>query len=116
MALDGIGYLIAVTQLKSDNANNSQMDGASKQHGSVGHPKGPLYPPVALGTVQNAVQGTLAQIKSSLDAKGNDLQGADKLGNFEIQSLMSDYNEAATTKSSVLKKVHDTTSTVIGKI
>ena len=29
--LDGINYLIAVTQMKSNNANNNAMDGATKQ-------------------------------------------------------------------------------------
>jgi hypothetical protein len=103
MALDGISALIAVTQMKVDNANNNAMDGASKrQAGGAGGPKGPLYPSADQGTVQNAVQGTLAQIKSSLDSKSNDLQAQDELHrNFEIQDFMSQKNEGES-KSSVL--------------
>ena len=45
-----------------------------------------------------------------------DLEAQDKLGNFKIQGLMSSYNQASTLASSVLKKVNDTASAVIGKI
>ena len=45
-----------------------------------------------------------------------DLLSQDKLGNFKIQILMSDYNETSTLASSVLKKRDDATSAVIGKI
>jgi hypothetical protein len=44
------------------------------------------------------------------------VSGGDKLGNFEIQSLMSDYNEAQTTLASIQKRIHDTNSTIIGKL
>lgn len=44
------------------------------------------------------------------------LEGQDKLGNFEIQALMSAYNQAETLASSVRKKQDDTSSSVIGKI
>ncbi len=94
------------------------MEGASKQKQVAGggqHSKGPLYPSADPGTVL-AVQGTLAQVKASFDANGKDLQSQDKLGNFEIQGLMSDYNEAQTLASSVQKKLHDSNSAVIGKI
>lgn len=43
-------------------------------------------------------------VKNALDSKDKDLQSQDKLGNFEVQSLMSDYNEAQTLSSSVQKK------------
>ena len=42
--------------------------------------------------------------------------GHDKLGNFEIQRLMSSYNEASTLASSVQKKANDTANAIIGKI
>jgi hypothetical protein len=58
----------------------------------------------------------LQQVRDAFDNKDNDLQSQDKLGNFEIQSLMSDYNEASAVVSSVQKKLHDTQSAVIGKI
>jgi hypothetical protein len=44
------------------------------------------------------------------------VSGGDKLGNTQIQTLMSNYNEAQTLASSVQKKLHDTASAVIGKI
>ena len=42
--------------------------------------------------------------------------GGDKLGNAQIQTLMSNYNEAQTTLSSIQKTAHDTNTTVIGKM
>jgi hypothetical protein len=42
--------------------------------------------------------------------------GGDKLGNTKIQTLMSDFNEAQTMASSVLKKAHDAANSIIGKI
>jgi hypothetical protein len=39
-----------------------------------------------------------------------DLEAQDKLGNFEIQRLMSQYNQAATLASHVQKKLDDTIS------
>jgi len=47
---------------------------------------------------------------------GKSLENQDKLGNFEIQRLMSSFNQAETLASSVLKKLSDTNSGVIGKI
>ena len=40
----------------------------------------------------------------------------DRLGNFEIQDLMSRFNQAETLASSVQKKRDDTANAVIGKI
>ncbi|MFK7943830.1 MAG: hypothetical protein AB8B85_13075 [Paracoccaceae bacterium] len=40
----------------------------------------------------------------------------DKLGNFEIQDLMSRFNQAETLASSVQKKTDDTSNVVIGKV
>ena len=45
-----------------------------------------------------------------------ELESQDKLGNFEIQTLMSSFNQSETLASSVLKKASDTNSGVIGKI
>jgi hypothetical protein len=39
-----------------------------------------------------------------------------KLSSFRIQMLMSNYNEAQTTLSSIVKSYHDTNSAIIGKI
>jgi hypothetical protein len=51
-----------------------------------------------------------------LDSRMKNLEAQDKLGNFEIQDLMSRYNQAETLASSVAKKVADTTNAVAGKI
>jgi hypothetical protein len=53
---------------------------------------------------------------NAVSGGGNDLQCQDKLGNFEIQSLMSNFNEAQTTLSSIQKSAHDPNNTIIGKI
>ena len=45
-----------------------------------------------------------------------ELEAQDKLGNFEIQDLMSRYNQAETLASNVIKKRDDTANTIIGKI
>ena len=58
----------------------------------------------------------LGQIKATLDGAAKDLQSQDKMGNFEIQRLMSDFNEAETLASSVLKKKDDATNSIIGKL
>jgi hypothetical protein len=44
------------------------------------------------------------------------LSSQDKLGNFEIQDLMSQYNQSQSLASSVLKKRDDTLNGIIGKI
>lgn len=59
---------------------------------------------------------TVSRFKSLLAAKESNLEEKDRLGNFEIQRLMSQYNQAETLASSVLKKSNDTASAVIGKI
>lgn len=55
-------------------------------------------------------------IRKSLEAAMKDLEAQDKLGNFEIQDLMSRYNQAETLASSVQKKLAETEKAVIGKI
>jgi hypothetical protein len=54
--------------------------------------------------------------QNELDAVSGGLQCQDKLGNTQIQTLMSNYNEAQTTLASIQKQLHDTNSAVIGKI
>jgi hypothetical protein len=49
-------------------------------------------------------------------ARAKSLESQDKLGNFEIQTMMSSLNQAETLASSVLKKMSDTTSGIINKI
>ena len=52
----------------------------------------------------------------TLESKGKDLENQDKLGNFEIQDLMSQYNQSETLSSSVQKKADDTAKAVIQKV
>ena len=46
----------------------------------------------------------------------NDLEAGDRMGNFEIQRLMSQYNQSEQLASSVQKKKDDTNNAIIGKI
>jgi predicted nucleic acid-binding Zn-ribbon protein len=58
------------------------------------------------------------QLRKSLDklsAKLKDLEAEDELDNFEIQDLMSQFNQAETLASNILKKRDDTANSIIGK-
>jgi len=55
-------------------------------------------------------------IRKELENKTKDLEAAERMGNFEIQRLMSAYNQAETLSSSVLKKQADTQAALISKI
>lgn len=55
----------------------------------------------------------IQKAKDALGDKAKDLQSDDKLGNFEIQNLMSEFNETQQTISNVLKKEKDTANNVI---
>lgn len=57
----------------------------------------------------------IAAFKNSFE-KSADASGKDKMGNSEIQALMSDLNEAQTLASSTKKKLDDQNSSAIGKI
>jgi hypothetical protein len=52
----------------------------------------------------------------AINNSSQQLQSQDKLGNTKIQTLMSNYNEAQSLMSSVLKKSSDAQSAMIGKI
>lgn len=56
------------------------------------------------------------RIKSKFEDKAKELDPQDKLGNFEIQDLMSRYNQAETLASNVMKKRDDAANGLIGKI
>lgn len=69
----------------------------------------------------HAVQQNTAQIKSrpaALDRlkEKSKLESEDKLGNFEIQDLMSQYNQAEQLATNVRKKRDETGNSVIGKV
>lgn len=65
---------------------------------------------------QKTNQDLADAIKARFQDAIKDLEAEDKLGNFEIQDLMSTYNQAETLASSVLKKRDDTSNAVIGKV
>ena len=65
--------------------------------------------------VRNA-KASVNALRDKLNAALKDLEAQDKLGNFEIQRLMSQYNQSEQLASSVLKKKDDTSSSVIGKV
>ncbi len=64
----------------------------------------------------SAAQKTSAKLRKNLQRAAKELESQDKLGNFEIQQLMSAYNQAETLASSVLKKRDDTANAIISKI
>ena len=55
----------------------------------------------------------ISRLKNQL-AEAN--KSEDKLGNFEIQDLMSQYNQAETLAANVMKKRDDTGNSILGKI
>lgn len=63
-----------------------------------------------------AAKKTMAEIKTKLQSAMKDLESKDKMGNFEIQDLMSQFNQAETQSSNAQKKLDDTRNAVIGKI
>jgi hypothetical protein len=58
----------------------------------------------------------VARYAKEFDARLAALDGEDKLGNLEINQLMSDYNQAETLASSIVKKRDCVASSIIGKI
>ncbi len=105
MAMDGINNLIAVTQMKSSNANDEAMT----------PPPPPPPPKPASFLTDGAIIGSISSVWSFLQTP-KPLESADRLGNFEIQNLMSNYNQAETLASSVQKKKDDTASGILSKI
>lgn len=64
-------------------------------------------------TVRFDPNSAISRLKNQL-AEAN--KSEDKLGNFEIQDLMSQYNQAEALASNISKKRDDTSNSVIGKI
>ena len=161
MAMDGIGRLITVTQMKSNNANEEAMHGADKQRGIINEQKtlraqqrafedkvrdkeissgdesqirammtqaeistnGVSFSRDGEGKAKLGAEGAeksnqdmIDSIKAKFQDAVSALESEDKLGNFEIQDLMSTFNQAETLASSVLKKRDDTGNAVIGKV
>lgn len=55
-------------------------------------------------------------LKRKFEEANKDLENQDKLGNFEIQTLMSDFNQTQALANSTKKKMDDQSSSVLGKI
>jgi hypothetical protein len=66
--------------------------------------------------IEKTNQDVIDSLRNRLDDKSKNLEGEDKLGNFEIQDLMSQYNQAEQLASNVLKKRDDTSNAIIGKV
>ncbi len=69
-----------------------------------------------MATGQPLGAGELGELADIVADMLQDLAAQDKLGSFEIQSLMSKYNQAEQHASSIKKKVDDTKDAVIKKI
>lgn len=63
----------------------------------------------------DASRAALDALRSRFESATKDLESKDKLGDFEIQDLMSSHNQAQTTASDVKKKVDDTKNVIIRK-
>jgi hypothetical protein len=55
-------------------------------------------------------------VQAAFEDNTKHLESQDKLENFAIQDLMSQYNQTETLASNVAKKTDDTTNAIIGKI
>jgi hypothetical protein len=64
-------------------------------------------------TTSNAVK--IDRIRKNFGGVSKDLEKQDRLGNFEIQDLMSRYNQAEKGASDALKKYQDSQQGVIQK-
>ena len=67
-------------------------------------------------TTSTAMQRKLTVNELDAVSGGGGHRNQDRLGQFAIQTMMSDYNQARALASSILKKQEDTTSSVIQKI
>ena len=65
---------------------------------------------------QREADQKLAALRAKLEAAAKELEGKDRMGNFEIQRLMSAFNQAETLASSVLKKRDDAATAIINKL
>jgi uncharacterized protein YjiS (DUF1127 family) len=167
MSTNGINRLIAVTQMKSSQANEEAMQGADKQrklldkqrtmrdlqrcletalsdsaingkeiHAIWSHQNaakqagmdtgsfGKLWTTKGSGVYvigeetdhQRENKAKADALKSSIEGHLKELDSQDRLGNLEINQLMSAFNQSETLAASVLKIKHDAGSGVIGKM
>ena len=62
----------------------------------------------AATAAQSQAKSTIEGIRKDFDSVMKGLEGKDRMGNFEIQRLMSAFNQAETLSSNVQKKLDDT--------
>lgn len=58
----------------------------------------------------------MARLKKQLESATKDLESQDRMGNFEIQRLMSEFNQAETQSSNVRKKLEDAKNAIVSKL
>lgn len=63
-------------------------------------------------TSVDASRAAIDALRSRFESAIKDIETKDKMGNFEIQTLMSAYNQAQTAASDVKKKADDATSNI----
>ena len=64
----------------------------------------------------SGINDFIKALKKRFEDPGKNLEAQDKISNFELQTLLSNYNESATLASSLKKKTDDQNSCVISKI
>ena len=65
---------------------------------------------------QRETDQKMTELKKKLESAMKDLEAQDKMGNFEIQNLMSTLNQAETLSSSVRKKLDETANQLMSKL
>lgn len=65
---------------------------------------------------QAASESAAATLRKKIEEAMKDLEANNKISNFEIQQLMSEYNQAETLASQVLKKREETKKKVVSKL
>jgi hypothetical protein len=86
---------------------------------TMGRLRGPVKVTDALRTELASTRRlvrAVARYAREFDARLAALDGEDKLGNVEINQLMSDYNRAEALASSIAKKRDCVANSIIGKI
>jgi hypothetical protein len=115
---DGEYWAIARMMIDEGLSTTNAVDGSYNgilghydegHHGEVGHWNAKIG-----GEPDNeltkANEQKIESIRKAFDSKGKDLEAEDRLGNFEIQRLMSTFNQMETLSSNVQKKADDTAS------
>jgi Skp family chaperone for outer membrane proteins len=65
---------------------------------------------------QAAAESAADELRKKLQQAMKQLEASDRMGNFEIQRLMSEFNQAETLSSQLQKKREETKNAVISKI